>query len=546
MKRLQADLARVLPGEWAPHYNERDYGGDDLGGEWSGAALRSSSGMTTDLIVAPPTPNALFRDTPLLARCDYFREVLAALRCPLKSVRLLSLGPGSYIREHSDHALGFEDGEIRIHIPVETSPAVEFYVCGERLRLEAGGCYYVNVNLPHRVNNRSAFSRVHLVIDAEVNVWVRDVFHRSAGPIGRSALPPGNLDEFRRLVLGDEPLQQALRGIPDRREFISRTINAGLARGFDFNEGDVDAGFRSSPTVVSQAPAGWIPVKVQYPAADWIYTGPHRFTEPFFGDSMRVCLRDPFAALFRATAPLPPADPDACPAGLIFHMSRCGSTLVSQMLAAMRGAHVLCEVPAIDEVVQAPLPVEVKIEALRRLVGALTCGTNCFIKLDAWHIHSLPLIRAAFPDSPWIFVCRDPVEVLVSHLRMPGSQMIPGDTADAAAGLTRTQWCAQVIGNFLRRALEFRSRSGGLFVEYRDLPGAVTGPIAKHFGLRLTAEDAQGMLAAARRDAKNPSVSFQSDTRRKQEAGRELTAEPAVTALSALYRELIKTPGDSG
>jgi len=48
---------------------------------------------------------------------------------------------------------------------------VEFYVCGERLALEEGGCYYVNVNLPHRVNNRGTKPRVHMVIDAAVDDW---------------------------------------------------------------------------------------------------------------------------------------------------------------------------------------------------------------------------------------------------------------------------------------------------------------------------------------------------------------------------------------
>lgn len=43
-------------------------------------------------------------------------------------MRLLSLAPGSYIREHTDNALVYEDGEMRIHIPVQTNPEVEYYV----------------------------------------------------------------------------------------------------------------------------------------------------------------------------------------------------------------------------------------------------------------------------------------------------------------------------------------------------------------------------------------------------------------------------------
>ena len=46
--------------------------------------------------------------------------------------------------------------------------------------------------------------------------------------------------------------------------------------------------------------------------------------------------------------------------------------------------------------------------------------------MDAWQIHSLPLIRAAFPDTPWVFVYRDPLEVMVSQLARPGTLNIPG------------------------------------------------------------------------------------------------------------------------
>ena len=49
-----------------------------------------------------------------------------------------------------------------------------------------------------------------------------------------------------------------------------------------------------------------------------------------------------------------------------------------------------------------------------------------FVKFDSWNTLDLALIRRAFPDVPWIFLYRDPVEVIVSHMRQRGSQMIPG------------------------------------------------------------------------------------------------------------------------
>ena len=174
--QLKAQLDNIDPGEWTPHYNERDYGGD-----WRGVALRSHSGKSSDLITKPPGSSE-FVDTPLLERCPYFQTVLSMFNCPLKSVRLLSLAPQSFIREHSDHALDFEDGEVRIHVPVQTSSDIEFYLNGARLLLEEGHTYYLNVNLPHRVNNRSHEERIHLVIDAEVNEWLRAAIRRQPDP----------------------------------------------------------------------------------------------------------------------------------------------------------------------------------------------------------------------------------------------------------------------------------------------------------------------------------------------------------------------------
>ena len=47
-----------------------------------------------------------------------------------------------------------------------------------------------------------------------------------------------------------------------------------------------------------------------------------------------------------------------------------------------------------------------------------------FIKLDSWHTLALPLFRRAFPSVPWVFLYRDPVEVLVSQMRQRGAQTV--------------------------------------------------------------------------------------------------------------------------
>ena len=89
-------------------------------------------------------------------------------------------GPGSIIKEHKDFKLGFEDGEIRLHIPILTNPSVEFILDGARVLMNEGECWYLNLNLPHRVANRGTSDRIHLVVDCVLNDWLRELLLRES------------------------------------------------------------------------------------------------------------------------------------------------------------------------------------------------------------------------------------------------------------------------------------------------------------------------------------------------------------------------------
>lgn len=163
---LKADLERIAPGEWVPHFNRGYYEG-----EWKGLALRSTTGRANQLFT-PPQETAEPVDTPVLERCPYFRRALAAFECPVYTARLLSLGAGAKILEHTDDFLGGEDGLLRVHIPVATDERVEFVVGGQRLSLREGEAWCIDFSLPHRIHNGSDKDRVHLVVDCRVNGWL--------------------------------------------------------------------------------------------------------------------------------------------------------------------------------------------------------------------------------------------------------------------------------------------------------------------------------------------------------------------------------------
>jgi mannose-6-phosphate isomerase-like protein (cupin superfamily) len=237
---LQRDLEAIRPEEWRPHFNVHVHDGG-----WSGVALRAVAGDPARLFPDPEAGDS-YADTPLLARCPNLRALLASLRCSYTSARLLRLRSGSRIREHRDDHLSLGSGEIRLHVPVRTHPDVHFVVAGERVEMQEGECWYVDLSLPHRVENRGPADRIHLVVDCTVDEWLLSLF-----PPGAAAAPdPGAaFERFRSLVLADPALQQGLDEETDPERFVARAVGLGRARGLRFGATEVrralDAGRRA-------------------------------------------------------------------------------------------------------------------------------------------------------------------------------------------------------------------------------------------------------------------------------------------------------------
>ena len=182
---LAADLAAVESAGWTEHFVKQNYDGD-----WSAIALRAPRGETHPLRMIYSDPGCSdFVDTPALAAAPYLRQVLAAFACPLLSARLMRLAPGSLIKEHKDHDLAYEEGKVRIHIPVLTNERVDFSLNGVRCVMPAGSTWYLRLCDPHSVANRGTGARVHLVIDAAVNAWLAGLVARAAALAPAKAVP---------------------------------------------------------------------------------------------------------------------------------------------------------------------------------------------------------------------------------------------------------------------------------------------------------------------------------------------------------------------
>jgi hypothetical protein len=172
---LARDLERASAHGWTKHFVRENYEGD-----WSVIALRAVAGVKrpSQMIYSNPTATN-FENTPMIEGCPCFHAVMESFACPIRTMRLMRLTPGSLINEHSDPDLSFEDGTVRIHIPISTNPDVDFRLNGTRTILEPGSAWYLRLSDPHSVANRGTTDRVHLVIDMSVNAWLANLFEQA-------------------------------------------------------------------------------------------------------------------------------------------------------------------------------------------------------------------------------------------------------------------------------------------------------------------------------------------------------------------------------
>ena len=307
----------------------------------------------------------------------------------------------------------------------------------------------------------------------------------------------------------------------------------------------------------------WTPAQIRWtqagPLVDWCHLGEARFTDPFYEQTIERAMAHPFNLLFRHVTPLAamtePAAPELRPAGLIFHMSRCGSTLVSRMLAALAENVVLSEPGPLDQILRArerlPGLSETQLTALLRgMTAALgrrrhRQESDLFIKLEGWHMLQFGLIRRAFPDVPWIFLYRDPLEVMASIELLRPRQMHPGgidagliglDPASAFA-LAPSDFGARVLERILQAALA-HAADGGRLIEYRQLPDAAAGEMLAHFGLRYGADALARMREVASFDAKRPDIPYIDDSEQKRRGAEAETRDLSERLLAPLYAQL--------
>lgn len=381
-----------------------------------------------------------------------------------------------------------------------------------------------------------------------------------------------SIDQFRAVVCADTALEQRLGAIVEMMEFIAVAVAEAAARGITLDPEVLARALVPDPlgldrflpqSVTGQALPGldWLPAAiVDSPtgsAIEWFYLGDRELSDPFFEDSIRRGRSLPISRLIRHRTPLaalPDAigDAGAVPNGLIFHLSRCGSTLVAQMLSALPGVVVASEPAPFDWVLQyarmaSDQPIEQRLALIRAMAAALgrraEPGSGFVIKLDCWHTQAMPLLMQAFPRTPWIFLYRDPIEIMVSQFRQRGFQTIRGGIGNSVFGLSgegqsEQEYCADLLAHTCAPILDAAGDPRGMLINYVQLPCAVEQVIMPHFGLALDVAAHAAVAAAAGRDSKAPYTQFAPDTEGKRRDASDAIRGAVARYLDAPYRKL--------
>jgi hypothetical protein len=113
---------------------------------------------------------------PCLASMPYVADVLHTLDCKKNLARIHKLQPNAHIRPHQDGNMNIPNGVFRIHIPVSCGRGSVFTIENERINMNSGECWYLDVSLLHEVRNLDDEERIHLVMDCVRNDWWDNIF----------------------------------------------------------------------------------------------------------------------------------------------------------------------------------------------------------------------------------------------------------------------------------------------------------------------------------------------------------------------------------
>lgn len=304
---------------------------------------------------------------------------------------------------------------------------------------------------------------------------------------------------------------------------------------------------------------GWRPIRLyaheQRIMVDWAMLGDAPLLEPFYQDSLSPLLRQPFHNAFRRQTTLQTllnwhVQSPGLPADLlVFHVSRCGSTLIAQALAQSPQHLVLSEAPPVDFLVrtareQGLLSDAQTVLALQAWLSAWAQRSDptspplqaVTLKLDSWNTAQATLLSQAWPQALRTMLTREPLSVLVSQMQERAFYLVPGAMGPLfgptglspleQATLPPEQYSAHIIGRTYADMLREAQPASDLILDHAELPDAFDAQLLPRLRWQASPTERQAMRARLSQHGKRPHMTFSSDTTSKLSA-----ASPSLRAL---------------
>lgn len=251
--------------------------------------------------------------------------------------------------------------------------------------------------------------------------------------------------------------------------------------------------------------------------------------------------------------------------GFIFHISRCGSTLVKSLVDSSPRALVLSEPQPLSAITleisrfagSDEQNVGKKLDILRALLNLYLLRlsknneTKLLIKFVSWGTLTMPLILRHFKRTPVLFIFRNPVEVLVSLLRSKnppavnlfyaGAEMaavLAGVSTESISSVSIEEYLSRNIANYLRIAIDCHRHHAMMLLDYGDINVNAFVGMLRWFGLDSPTDISFAYSKVMATYSKDPSVEFRSDVEQKLEDASDSVVANVNKYAIAFYRQL--------
>jgi len=281
----------------------------------------------------------------------------------------------------------------------------------------------------------------------------------------------------------------------------------------------------------------WIPVtlieKDNEIYFEWIYLADLKYADPFFDETLAKCKSHPYNSkpfkVISTVENLIDWSNELISVelkSLVFHVSRCGSTMLSQSLASSSENVMISEAPIIDQILRSDLfsldKKTILIQSIIKLLGQKRFPEqqHLIIKLDAWHIFNSTYLRSIFPELPFALLYRNPTEVLKSHQKMMGMHMVPNVLPSNVFGISPKeinevsfeQYGALVLEKYFQGFLDFyKTDQNVVMLNYNEGMKAVVEKFIGFIKVDYSNAELEKMYDRLKRHSKNESAVFAGD-----------------------------------